>query len=702
MPGTLGNSTPSFITKHFTKQQKLDNKSQRSWYSCNYCSNNSSLLEHRDNKLAKHLKDHLLCPNAPRDAWLEALEFLEGKGITVAQGKKRKRDDGPLDSFIDRGLTSAEEAESERLLIRAFVSSNYSFRSIQDPYFLKYLHFLRPSYTPPTEFVLRTRILDAEAASVKIEEMRELQGRCNMTLLIDGWEDLLRRSIYGTVAAQDLTGKHGSADSVLETAVDAMDRMGVGEGKNFICATTDNPNTMISFRKKYEQKFPWMITLACFLHQLNTTIGEICMFPAIKKNITQSTRILTFFNGSHYWGGQLKEEAQRQGITRGLKKNCESRWYALIIHSLSVKQSHYPLQQICCRPDANEKTNGLSPVKPDVVSIILSQPNFWRLLDQLIHFTKPLVDAIGNLESRECNLADCMLETIRCARALAQLELEEGDDPEFLEHAKKFMISTALELAEKWEWSEPKAVRLVENIKDYQLCKGIFVGAHKDGLTFWQSFPVAADQVPLKQMAITLFLIVPHSADVEHLFSDLGGIQTPKRSNLNIETFESLGTIKCSLRRKHHSELRSQGKTVCRQHGHMHTKSSARIDADIITEKDSDAAPAITPSEEESMHWKVPFAMEDAENEQLDEDISDSFEKLAKDVAVDKQLDTELELYFDLADTDVLDGKLYSFKELEKVDRGIAPVGYEEEINVLQNSKGGKWSVKDIMRAAGV
>ncbi|KAK7445490.1 hypothetical protein VKT23_014907 [Stygiomarasmius scandens] len=119
----------------------------------------------------------------------------------------------------------------------------------------------------------------------------------------------------------------------------------------------------------------------------------------------------------------------------------------------------------------------------------------------------------------------------------------------------------------------------------------------------------------------------------------------------------------------------------------MHTKSLAGINADIITEKDSDAAPTITPSEEESMHWKAPFATEDAENERLMK-ISRILSKIWQKMSPLKN--------------NILDGKLYSFKELEKVDRGIAPVDYEEEINVLQNSKGGKWSVKDLMQAAGV
>ncbi|KAJ7246222.1 hypothetical protein C8J57DRAFT_962031, partial [Mycena rebaudengoi] len=60
---------------------------------------------------------------------------------------------------------------------------------------------------------------------------------------------------------------------------------------------------------KFQAKHFWVITLACFLHSLNTVVGEICAFPRMKAIITKATRTVTFFNGSHYWGGQIKDLA---------------------------------------------------------------------------------------------------------------------------------------------------------------------------------------------------------------------------------------------------------------------------------------------------------------------------------------------------------------------------------------------------------
>ena len=79
---------------------------------------------------------------------------------------------------------------------------------------------------------------------------------------------------------------------------------------------------------------------------MNTIIGEICSYPWMKQQVTKATRIVTFFNGSHFWGGQLKEEAEKQKVTRSLKKNCESRWYALILQAISVKE-HRCIMTLC-------------------------------------------------------------------------------------------------------------------------------------------------------------------------------------------------------------------------------------------------------------------------------------------------------------------------------------------------------------------
>lgn len=109
-------------------------------------------------------------------------------------------------------------------------------------YFFKdFLDEIRPSYTSPSRYVLSHTILYSESARVHIEEVDRLKQHSKLTLLIDGWEDKMKRSLYGTVAAEvgqypvvlgleDMTGNRGSADRIVEVSQNAMKSMEIGDG----------------------------------------------------------------------------------------------------------------------------------------------------------------------------------------------------------------------------------------------------------------------------------------------------------------------------------------------------------------------------------------------------------------------------------------------------------------------------------------
>jgi hypothetical protein len=56
----------------------------------------------------------------------------------------------------------------------------------------------------------------------------------------------------------------------------------------------------------------------------------------MKRVISRTARIVSFFNGSHYWGGQLDDAVRLMNILRSMKTNTEFRWSSLILQALSV------------------------------------------------------------------------------------------------------------------------------------------------------------------------------------------------------------------------------------------------------------------------------------------------------------------------------------------------------------------------------
>ncbi len=112
--------------------------------------------------------------------------------------------------------------------------------------------------------------MDAEAARVQIKEIDRVKKTKHLTVLFDGWEDKLRRSLYGTVAAKvgeyptvlsldELTGHCGSAEKYLETAKKAMKNMEIEDGWNIIALTMDNPTVMQAFRWKFQNIYYWVL-----------------------------------------------------------------------------------------------------------------------------------------------------------------------------------------------------------------------------------------------------------------------------------------------------------------------------------------------------------------------------------------------------------------------------------------------------------
>ncbi|KAJ7708769.1 hypothetical protein B0H17DRAFT_1124578 [Mycena rosella] len=127
---------------------------------------------------------------------------------------------------------------------------------------------------------------------------------------------------------------------------------------------------------------------------------------------------------------------------------------------------------------------------------------YWNRVDQLICICKSLVDAIGNLESRDTNLADC------CQKQNLSADVQDS-----AEDSKVLGVE------------QEAAGVLIKDLQLYQANKGVFARSAADARVWWESLPISGDVRPLKTLAIVLFSVVPHAVEVEHLFSGLSGIQ---------------------------------------------------------------------------------------------------------------------------------------------------------------------------------
>ncbi|KAN0082875.1 hypothetical protein V8E55_008670 [Tylopilus felleus] len=145
----------------------------------------------------------------------------------------------------------------------------------------------------------------------------------------------------------------------------------------------------------------------------------------------------------------------------------------------------------------------------------------------------------------------------------------------------EFMIKVALDIAKQWNWDKIRAAKLITDIQTYHLSRAPFAGGTADGLTWWEHLTISSEDHPLKAFAITILSIVPHAGDIERLFSDLGNTQSPRRCNLSVSTFETLGKIRANLNYHIHTSKMANGEKTRRRHAHMHTRDQPGININV-------------------------------------------------------------------------------------------------------------------------
>jgi hypothetical protein len=138
----------------------------------------------------------------------------------------------------------------------------------------------------------------------------------------------------------------------------------------------------------------------------------------------------------------------------------------------------------------------------------------------------------------------------------------------------------ALDIVHRWNWSVQQAQKLTADIKKYSQGKAPFHGSSSDGKDWWSSLLVSPSDHPLKTLAVRLFSVVPHAAEVERLFSNLGGVQSVRCSRLTVSHMETLGALRNHYNQQLHEEALKRGQTTCRKHAHMHTRENASINTE--------------------------------------------------------------------------------------------------------------------------
>jgi hypothetical protein len=105
------------------------------------------------------------------------------------------------------------------------------------------------------------------------------------------------------------------------------------------------------------------------------------------------------------------------------------------------------------------------------------------------------------------------------------------------------ICAIAVHITRQWRWTVAEVGQLIDDMQLYYQCKAPFAGSHVKAAEYWGQIDIKASEHPLKTLGVVITAIVPHSANVERLFSDLGGVEGVHCCNLSVSTFETLGKL---------------------------------------------------------------------------------------------------------------------------------------------------------------
>ena len=379
------------------------------------------------------------------------------------------------------------------------------------------------------------------------------------------------------VGVLDLFGKRHTANNVREALKTLFARVGISFEKA-IAICTDSPSTMVKFRHDLRiiDKFTWILDFPCCLHVLSNLIKDLCKNDQISSIVSGCSKIVSFFNSSHYWLEESRKWMKVENVKKSLRTLCRTRWYSLSQVCLSVK---------CFQPfffTAMLKSNS-DPDSPEINREIqyLISPRFFESNSKLLDIVKPISDAIGRLENANSTISDVMVEIFKLAKALRSLpddhpfkhialpalsrRIEVFDNEIYFlslflsPNHRNFALSgkysfqdlqiQCFKIVREMKWKKNEVILLKSELERYQSFEAPFATIETksvvDVYLFWQEISLSAPY--LSKFAKLFLSIKPHAARIEGLFSSLALAKPQRRNRLSVDKLVDLGRVKLSL-----------------------------------------------------------------------------------------------------------------------------------------------------------
>ncbi|KAH9954013.1 ribonuclease H-like domain-containing protein [Lactifluus volemus] len=483
-----------------------------------------------------------------------------------------------------------------------FVANNFSWNSVNNPEFVKWVTKWIPGAVVPDRRTLSGPILDRQSQRVEIQMRDKLNGKL-ATGQCDGWKNAAKASVVAMmvtvdsephlIKTHDVSAEAKTGENLLKLMLEDITYAQVAFGLLLIAFCCDDGGDARKFRRLLLALMPWLIVTVCWAHQINLIVGNFLSLKIdLLKCIPTALEVIKWFNNHSCANGILQTEqlSVPNGKALILVLPVITRWTA---HYLSLRRllqvkgplkacynKYAPVLLLCAGLKAEAKR------KAEEVQEIVEDSSFWKDVRKVVTYLHPLAVANFITQSSDTGLHHILLTLGNLYHIYSDPKLDEADvfiaavvlnpyirNRWFATGVQKLTPVGLLGIVKRVcarVFREEPEIEFSEAFMDYLQQRGEFSDEWMQ-LSMWTDmfekqkrkvnlvrvWEGMDTQIPagqkqgrnrLVKLAVHILSIVANSAGCERVFSEMGIVQTKHRSRLGLDKVRKTALIRMDIK----------------------------------------------------------------------------------------------------------------------------------------------------------
>jgi hypothetical protein len=323
-------------------------------------------------------------------------------GVAAAETSKGKRRAQSSDNNPIAELFAAQTREKlDAYIGRMLFANGVPIHIARSPYFKEAFQKVAkaglPSYVPPGEHKLRTKILDDEYAKISesMETMRAVWEESGCSIIMDGWTDIRHRPLINVIVtcaegpfflrAVDCSGHRKDADFQFQILREAIEKIGP---QNVVQVVTDAAHVCRAAGRLIEATYQHIWWTPCCVHAMNNALKDMGKISWIKGVVSDARDVQMYICNHHTSHALFRSFAKKEFL-----KPVETRYASYFILLERMLELQEPLQLMVMTNEWNRWDGSRSEQGMRVKDIVKSDV-FWSDAKYIVSIIRPVFEVI--------------------------------------------------------------------------------------------------------------------------------------------------------------------------------------------------------------------------------------------------------------------------------------------------------------------